>query len=67
MKAPTHIRHHGLMIDASFRRDGSVKYYVVERAAGRFATLEIAKQIAEHRATWASLKRVIDRTVNLSQ
>ncbi len=45
-----HYRHHGLMIDASFRKDGSVEYYVVERGLGRFATLEIAKEVAEHRA-----------------
>lgn len=47
---PRHIRHHGLMIDASFRKDGTVDYYVVERGLGRFATLEIAKEVAEHRS-----------------
>lgn len=45
-----HIRHHGLMIDASFRKDGSVEYYVVEGGLGRFYSLEVAKEIAEHRA-----------------
>jgi hypothetical protein len=45
-----HIRHAGLMIDASFCKDGTVEYYVVEKGHGRFATLEIAKEIAEHRA-----------------
>ena len=49
-KPAHHIRHHGLMIDASFRKDGTVEYYVVERGLGRFATLAIAKEIAEHRA-----------------
>jgi hypothetical protein len=44
------IRHAGLMIDASSRKDGTVEYYVVEKGHGRFATLEIAKEIAEHRA-----------------
>lgn len=51
MTAPVaHVRHAGLMIDASFRKDGTVEYYVVEKGHGRFATLEIAKGIAEHRA-----------------
>lgn len=45
-----HIRHAGLMIDASFRKDGSVAYYVVERGIGRFYSLDAAKEIAEHRA-----------------
>jgi len=49
-KPARHIRHHGLMIDASFRKDGTVEYYVVERGLGRFSTLAIAKEIAEHRA-----------------
>jgi len=50
-KSARHIRHHGLMIDASFRKDGTVEYYVVERGLGRFSTLAIAKEIAEHRAS----------------
>ncbi len=45
-----HIRHAGLMIDASFRKDGSIEYYVVERGTGRFHTLEAAKEIAEARS-----------------
>lgn len=45
-----HIRHHGLMIDASFRKDGSVEYYVVEKGIGRFHSLEVAKEVAEYRA-----------------
>lgn len=45
-----HIRHAGLMIDASFAKDGSVEYYVVERGLGRFYSLKVAKEIAEHRA-----------------
>ncbi len=49
-KPARHIRHHGLMIDASFRKDGTVEYYVVERGLGRFTTLAIAKEIAEHRS-----------------
>lgn len=50
MKNDRHIRHAGLMIDASFRKDGSIEYYVVEGGIGRFYSLEIAKEIAEHRA-----------------
>lgn len=46
-----HIRHHGQMIDASFRKDGTVEYYVVQGGMGRFYTLDVAKEIAEHRAT----------------
>ena len=42
-----HIRHKGIMIDASFRKDGSVEYYVVQGAHGRFYGLHIAKEIAE--------------------
>lgn len=45
-----HIRRHGLMIDASFRKDGTVEYYVVEKGHGRFYSLDVAKEIAEHRA-----------------
>lgn len=45
-----HVRHAGLMIDASFREDGSVEYYVVEKGHGRFHTLAVAKEVAEHRA-----------------
>lgn len=45
-----HIRHHGLMIDASFRKDGTVEYYVVEKGMGRFTSLAVAKEIAEYRA-----------------
>lgn len=53
---PAHIRHHGVMIDASYkggtRRNPSteIEYYVVEGFTGRFYTLEAAKEIAEHRA-----------------
>jgi hypothetical protein len=42
-----HIRHAGVMIDASFRRDGSVEYYVVEGSSGCFYSLSAAKEIAE--------------------
>jgi len=49
-KPAHHIRHHGIMIDASFRKDGTVEYYVVDRGMGRFYSLEVAKEIAEHRA-----------------
>ncbi len=45
-----HIRHAGLMIDASFNKAGGVDYYVVEGGAGRFYSLAVAKEIAEHRA-----------------
>jgi len=49
-RASAHIRHAGLMIDASFRKDGTVEYYVVEKGHGKFYSLEIAMEIAEHRA-----------------
>ena len=49
-RAAAHIRHAGLMIDASFNKAGGVDYYVVERGPGRFYTLAVAKEIAEHRA-----------------
>lgn len=45
-----HIRHAGLMIDASFNKDGSIAFYVVEKGFGRFYSLEVAKEIAENRA-----------------
>lgn len=51
-----HIRHHGLMIDASYKggtrtkRSNEIEYYVVEGGMGRFYTLEAAKEIAEYRA-----------------
>ena len=45
-----HIRHAGVMIDASFRKDGSVEYYTVGSGIGQFYSLEIAKEIAEARA-----------------
>lgn len=53
---PAHIRHHGVMIDASYkggtRRNPStdIEYYVVEGGPGRFYTLDAAKEIAEYRA-----------------
>ena len=50
MNTAAHIRHAGLFIDASFRKDGSVEYYVVEGGIGRFYSLEVAKEIAEARA-----------------
>lgn len=46
-----HIRHNGKWIDASFRRDGSVDYYVVSGHAGRYMSLKIAKEIAESPST----------------
>lgn len=45
-----HIRHKGLFIDASFNKDGSIAYYVVEGGKGRFYSLEVAKEIAAARA-----------------
>lgn len=45
-----HIRHAGLMIDASFNKDGSIAFYVVEKGFGRFYSLAVAKEIAEGRA-----------------
>lgn len=45
-----HIRHAGLMIDASFNKAGGVDYYVVQGCAGRYYSLDIAKEIAEHKA-----------------
>ena len=42
-----HIRHAGKWIDASFRNDGSVEYYVVLGSTGRFYSLAAAKEIAE--------------------
>lgn len=45
-----HIRHAGLMIDASFNKAGEVDYYVVEHGPGRFYSLAAAKEIAEARA-----------------
>lgn len=50
MKTPRHIRHHGVMIDASFRKDGTVEYWVVEGGIGKFYHLDDAKTVAEHRA-----------------
>lgn len=49
-RAKAHIRHAGLLIDASFNKDGSVAYYVVQGGVGRFYSLAIAKEIAEGRA-----------------
>lgn len=48
--AAPHVRHAGLLIDASFRKDGTVELYVVERGPGRFYSLAVAKEIAEGRA-----------------
>jgi hypothetical protein len=42
-----HIRHKGIMIDASFRKDGTVEYYVVQGSTGRFYGLNVAKEIAD--------------------
>ena len=42
-----HIRHHGIMIDASWNKNGTVDYYVVQGSGGRFYGLHIAKEIAE--------------------
>lgn len=41
-----HIRHNGKFIDASFRKDGTVEYYVVQGHCGRYYSLDIAKEIA---------------------
>lgn len=49
-RAKAHIRHAGLFIDASFNKDGSVAYYVVQGGIGQFYSLDIAKEIAEGRA-----------------
>lgn len=48
-----HIRHKGIMIDASFLKGSKgavVEYYVVQGSHGRFYSLDVAKEIAEHRA-----------------
>ena len=51
MKRPAaHYRHKGSMIDASFNKDGSIAYYVVEGGHGRFYSLDVAKEIAASRA-----------------
>lgn len=50
MTEARHIRHAGVMIDASFRKDGAIEYYVVEGGIGRFYSLAAAKEIAEARA-----------------
>jgi phosphomannomutase len=42
-----HIRHNGIMIDASFNKEGSIAYYVVECSNGRFYSLDVAKEIAD--------------------
>ena len=42
-----HTRHHGIMIDTSFRKDGSAEYWVVQGSLGRFYSLTVAKEIAE--------------------
>ena len=42
-----HIRHHGVIIDASFNKAGGVHYYVVQGGNGRYYGLHIAKEIAE--------------------
>ena len=49
-----HIRHAGLMIDASFNKDGSIAFYVVEKGIGRFYSLNAAKEIAEARSGGAA-------------
>jgi hypothetical protein len=49
-KQSAHIRHMGIMIDASFNKDGSIAFYVVEGGFGRFYSLNVAKEIAEGRA-----------------
>ncbi len=45
-----HIRYKGIMIDASFAKDGSIEYYVVEGGIGRFFSLAVAKEIADARS-----------------
>lgn len=48
-----HIRHKGIMIDASYLKGSNgmvVEYYVVEGSIGHFFSLEVAKEIAEYRA-----------------
>lgn len=45
-----HIRHKGVMIDASFLKGSKgaiVEYYVVQGSHGRFYSLDVAKEIAE--------------------
>lgn len=42
-----HTRHHGVMIDTSFRKDGTAEYWVVQGSMGRFYSLSAAKEIAE--------------------
>ena len=53
IRPEAHIRHNGVIIDASFKRGSKgaiVEYYVVEGSLGRFYTLDVAKEIADHRA-----------------
>jgi hypothetical protein len=42
-----HIRHKGIMIDASWNKNGAIDYYVVSGSMGRFYSLSVAKEIAE--------------------
>lgn len=41
-----HIIHNGIFIDASYSCDGTIEYYVVQGAIGRYYTLDVAKEIA---------------------
>lgn len=48
-----HIRHAGLLIDASFVKGSNgteVEYYVVQGCSGRYYSLDVAKEIAEAKA-----------------
>ena len=49
-RAAAHYRHKGLLIDASFNKDGTIAFYVVEGGHGRFYSLDVAKEIAASRA-----------------
>lgn len=46
-RAVAHIKHAGIHIDTSFKKDGSADYYVVQGSSGRFLTLAAAKEAAE--------------------
>ena len=50
-RIPAHIRHHGVMIDTSFKKGSNgteADYWVVEGSSGRFYSLAAAKEVAEN-------------------
>jgi len=49
-RIPAHIRHHGIMIDTSFKKGSNgteADYWVVQGSSGRFYSLAAAKEVAE--------------------